>query len=1695
MSSSSSTTKSSEDTKKLRGQYYKAILKLLSVGSDTHAKKLCFAMAACAGVFAFVDTKKARVGGDLFTAIFRNNKSDFKRLLLQNLGLCIVLAVFNKMLANLISSLGRHWHKRLVDAIHKMYFKGNMSYYKIQHMVELPHERIATDVPQLTRDLALVSSDFIVAAVNFGVLATSAFRFGREIANGRFKNGFRFVSYPVLYVALATLILAKVTPNLGKIKSTQRTLESQYHHSQSRLRTNAEAIALYRGEAYERDVSMSRFASIMTHLQKVRWSTFPYEMIKEYLTRYCVYTVMLGVIMKPFMDPNDPSKGGSIEVGMSRMRVLVELVTMELVALSQFGRLYATLQHVNGLVDRVGKLVSALNEINDPTSSGTGTGTGSGVGSSGSSSAAGSSTMVRRPSSLGLSESGAIEFKGVTVKTPDGHVLVRDLTVTVVPGESLLICGPNGSGKSSIFRCLGGLWKADQGTILRPATVSHVQATKGQSDATKGQKGVGSDSSGSSEAASSGLHEKVFYLPQKPYTVIGTLAQNISYPDLDWQIEEKQLVSLLRLVELEHLYVRTKQAGELNSTLDWSSRLSLGEQQRLAIARLFGHRPTFAILDECTSAVSLKMERRLFKVCRLLGISLITISHRPALQELHDRMLALDGSGGYKIINLKEKRAQEEKAAGGSAAEASSGSATGSGKQGKTPSFANRNVSYDHGLSELAASIGVSGLSAGGLSGASSSLGSNALSGGLPFDQIVNKLEKTGSLAKFDIVSDDKSSGDEDSSDPGRSAGGTFSAGGKLVNGTSKSGALGSKSGRVKSKDKKLSLEELQRLARRGKFGPMTDQSVKGLSMVIGTSNVARAAAAYHLITSCWSRRDVLRVGGVVGIVGVRTFITNKLARLTALSFELLAKGDVAGFRRLIAMAFFLGFVQAVCIPTLSMLEGYIADSWRIKVTKLVMGEYLANRAYYKVGVSKEDAEAHLFAEADNIIVEDIEKLTNSCANLWSEFAKPAVDFAVFGVATVQLLGWKGIGYSLAYMTAGSAVLQVVRPDLAGLQAKKQQLDAEFLSLHERVSAHAESIAFLAGGSAELAVIQKALDAKVDHQLVHKRYEHAYGVADQFVSVFLPLNAAWVLSMMFRQIASNEKDEKSKSSGGVADSSNSTLATAGSSSSSNSTSASDSSSAVRDVQLGEFAQKLRYLAAVVTHSFSALGLLVELGTKFESMKGYFDRVAGLLSKLEDLGMTATPDGSLPPRVHPSMSRSRDRSKQNMAPIMTLAERSGILSMDSCDIGAPGSSKVLLKELTFRVNAGKAEPDPSKRDSGLLVTGPNGCGKSGILRCFAGLATPLSGSLESLPESVLYCPTKPYLCYGNLADQVTYPERANEQSDGSIILQLMETLKLGYLAQREKLFGGLLDTWDIRLSLGEQQRICVARLLYAHWIMTQSSGSAAGAGSPGGSASGSGLGSKAGRSASAGPFADGKESTPASSKDVMSVARRIKRMDTSYSLAKLRDSDKDSKTENPLLAERTDSSSIVFWAFLDECTSAIALDGEEDIYREIAKRGMAILSSSQKPWLLQYHSKILALGDTPSSWEFNSVTPQMIAANMYGVVSRLTDAAYVDKRQAAERGRGEDQADKSSETPKDTTDSTSPPLVFHSPLAVKTDRSESGSASLSAVHASDSDADPRASPQYIGPEPIREESTPAAEQSIPRTSSKNKSKNR
>lgn len=205
--------------------------------------------------------------------------------------------------------------------------------------------------------------------------------------------------------------------------------------------------------------------------------------------------------------------------------------------------------------------------------------------------------LVESKYSVGTCED-AIRFKDVDIVTPDGICLVSKLTVDVESGKSLSVTGYNGAGKTSFFRVFSGLWKPGCGTIECP--------TNG----------------------------KVLLVPQKAYSVLGSILDQVTYPHKSTDEDIEDISTALSKVGIAYLLEREYREGIL-----WEHTLSLGEQQRVAIARLFFHKPQFCVLDECTDAVSSDVEVALYQQLHDLGITCITISKRLGLEAFHSQEL------------------------------------------------------------------------------------------------------------------------------------------------------------------------------------------------------------------------------------------------------------------------------------------------------------------------------------------------------------------------------------------------------------------------------------------------------------------------------------------------------------------------------------------------------------------------------------------------------------------------------------------------------------------------------------------------------------------------------------------------------------------------------------------------------------------------------------------------------------------------------------------------------------------------------------------------------------------------------------------------------------------------------------------------------------------------------------------------
>ena len=206
-----------------------------------------------------------------------------------------------------------------------------------------------------------------------------------------------------------------------------------------------------------------------------------------------------------------------------------------------------------------------------------------------------------------------VKLDKLTVRTPgvEAHVLVNELTFVIMRKQSLLIMGASGTGKSSVLRTIAGLWYGGSGLLERPA-----------------------------------LNDLMF-LPQRPYMVEGSLRDQLLYPHSLHGVTDDELRAAVEHVNLADVFARVE--GDLERLLDWTNVLSLGEQQRVAFARLFLRLPKFAFLDEATSALDEDNQDHLYTLLKKSGIGFISVGHRRTLTQYHDRVLVLDRSGSWEL--------------------------------------------------------------------------------------------------------------------------------------------------------------------------------------------------------------------------------------------------------------------------------------------------------------------------------------------------------------------------------------------------------------------------------------------------------------------------------------------------------------------------------------------------------------------------------------------------------------------------------------------------------------------------------------------------------------------------------------------------------------------------------------------------------------------------------------------------------------------------------------------------------------------------------------------------------------------------------------------------------------------------------------------------------------------------------------
>ena len=150
--------------------------------------------------------------------------------------------------------------------------------------------------------------------------------------------------------------------------------------------------------------------------------------------------------------------------------------------------------------------------------------------------------------------------------------------------------------------------------------------------------------------------KEVLFLPQRPYIILGTLREQLLYPKTNRQMTDAELEEVLQQVNLQNLLSRVE---GFDTEVPWENILSLGEQQRLAFARLLVTNPRFTILDEATSALDLKNEESLYQQLQATKTTFISVGHRESLFNYHQWVLELSQDSGWQLLTVQHYRNQK----------------------------------------------------------------------------------------------------------------------------------------------------------------------------------------------------------------------------------------------------------------------------------------------------------------------------------------------------------------------------------------------------------------------------------------------------------------------------------------------------------------------------------------------------------------------------------------------------------------------------------------------------------------------------------------------------------------------------------------------------------------------------------------------------------------------------------------------------------------------------------------------------------------------------------------------------------------------------------------------------------------------------------------------------------------------------
>ena len=542
------------------------------------------------------------------SALSEKESAEFYSAVWGFVGIIIFAAPLFALNEYIDSRISIEWRSWMASRLISSYF-ADLAYFRLKmdsKAIDNPDQRICEDVRSFTSSsvilaVGILRQMFYCVAFS-GLLAT--------LAPG-------LVGFLLAYAAIGTIVTARVFGKpLTALAFHVLEKEADLRFDLVRVRENAESVAFYGADGRESRIAAGRLG---TAVAVSRRQILIHAWLSLWQNIYSYATILIpSLLMAPRYFAGEVRFGTIVQVGFafSKIEGALSYIVTHLAAVSNLAaeteRLDALMTAVapdsrGGGVQRTTTTTTtrrvitttSFNRSNSSKEKTNGNDTIEDVGHDNGKEKDGNTTSC------------LLDIQSLHLTTPHGEkIICTDLSFTLSPGDSLLIVGPSGVGKSSLMRAVAGLWDCGSGLIATPPP------------------------------------SDLFFLPQKPYMPLGTLRQQLCFPDEPVQTytEDQSLEELLTSACLPDLLHRV---GGLDSECDWSHMLSLGEQQRVAFLRLLRRRPAVAFLDESTSGVDSATETKLYAALQSTCSCYISIGHKRELLTHHTHVLEATGQGRW----------------------------------------------------------------------------------------------------------------------------------------------------------------------------------------------------------------------------------------------------------------------------------------------------------------------------------------------------------------------------------------------------------------------------------------------------------------------------------------------------------------------------------------------------------------------------------------------------------------------------------------------------------------------------------------------------------------------------------------------------------------------------------------------------------------------------------------------------------------------------------------------------------------------------------------------------------------------------------------------------------------------------------------------------------------------------------------